>query len=160
MSVEPTKKLRLNLYVTGDLAFYAIVLGKEGMSPKWCHLCQVREGNRRDLNRTDTAWTTDLYNEAAETVDKMNADKAARLNKDKSDMNESHLGVKSKLWWDFIPIDHYVVPLLHCLIGIGDNIMTHFRHTLSEQSSKKRVSTGPNATRTPPEPCSAGDKNI
>ena len=131
MSVEPTKKLRVNLYVTCDLAFYAIVLGKEGMSPKWCHLCQVREGNRRDLNRTDTAWTTDLYNEAAETVDKMNADKAARLNKDKSDMNESHLGVKSKLWWDFIPIDHYVVPLLHCLIGIGDNIMTRFRHTVS-----------------------------
>ena len=48
-------------------------------------------------------------------------------------MNESHLGVKSKLWWDFIPIDHYVVPLLHCLIGIGDNIMTRFRHTVSEQ---------------------------
>ena len=131
MSFELTK-LRVNLFVTGDLAFYAIVLGKEGMSPKWCHLCQVREGHRSDLTRTDTAWDVPKYQEAAEKVDKMNADRAARLNKEKSEMNESHLGVKSKLWWDFIPIEHYVVPLLHCLIGIGDNILTRFREIVSE----------------------------
>ena len=38
-----------------------------------------------------------------------------------------------ELWWDFIPIDHYAVPLLHCLIGIGDDILSKFRAIISDE---------------------------
>ena len=30
-----------NLYVTGDLTFLVILLGKECSSPKWCFKCQL-----------------------------------------------------------------------------------------------------------------------
>ena len=43
------------------------------------------------------------------------------------------MGMKEKPWWDFIPLRHYVVPLLHCLIGIGNDILTKFRETISEE---------------------------
>ncbi len=36
--------------------------------------------------------------------------------------NQPHLGQKTKLWWDFIQLTHYVTPLLHCEIGIGNDI--------------------------------------
>ena len=29
------------IYVTGDLAWLATMLGKEGMSPHWCHICML-----------------------------------------------------------------------------------------------------------------------
>ncbi len=33
------------------------------------------------------------------------------------------LGVKKKPWWPFLPLDHYMVPLLHCEIGIGNQLL-------------------------------------
>jgi hypothetical protein len=29
---------------------------------------------------------------------------------------EPKLGVKKKPWWPFIPVTHYMIPLLHCEI--------------------------------------------
>ena len=41
-------------------------------------------------------------------------------------------GVKTTTWWPFIPMNHFIVPLLHCLIGVGDNILTKFRDLINE----------------------------
>ena len=42
-------------------------------------------------------------------------------------------GVKSKTWWPFISLAHFSVPLLHCLIGIRDGIMTKFQNIVSDK---------------------------
>jgi hypothetical protein len=34
-------KVPLQMFITGDLAFYAMFLGKDGASMKWCWLCQL-----------------------------------------------------------------------------------------------------------------------
>ena len=36
------------------------------------------------------------------------------------------LGVKSKPYWDFIPISNYTIPLLHILIGVCDDVDQYF----------------------------------
>ena len=46
---------------------------------------------------------------------------------------KAKLGVKDLPWFTFIPFDHFTVPLLHCLVGIGDNILTKFRDIVSEE---------------------------
>ena len=123
---EP-KHLKVTIYITGDLAMYAMVLGKEGMSPHWCHLCQATKEERSDLEKRDWVyWTTERYKEVAGKV-------AAKNRKSTSSKQHTTMGVKTELWWDFIPIMHYVVPILHCLIGIGDDIMTRFRATVSAE---------------------------
>ena len=109
----------VDLYVTGDLAFYAMVLGKEGMSGNWCHLCRLSRAEFSNLAKDGDPWTWELYREVTERV-QSSSDKKPQL------------GVKTAPWWDFIPLDHYVVPLLHCLIGIGNDILTAFRETVSE----------------------------
>ena len=36
------KHIPINLYMTGDLAFYSLVLGKENMSGHWCWRCDLK----------------------------------------------------------------------------------------------------------------------
>ena len=35
-------------------------------------------------------------------------------------------GVKQEPWWPIIKFEHHMVPLLCCLIGIGNNCLTNF----------------------------------
>ena len=112
-------RIPVNLYVTGDLAFYAMIMGKEGMSGNWCHLCQLSRAEFSDLLKDGNPWSWELYREIAAQVES-------------SPNNKPRLGVKTAPWWDFIPLEHYVVPLLHCLIGIGNDILSLFRDIVSE----------------------------
>jgi hypothetical protein len=54
-------------------------------------------------------------------------DEAERRGKGKT-----KLGVKQKPWWDFIPITHYMVPLLHCMIGVGNQLLDMLRDIFKE----------------------------
>jgi len=45
---------------------------------------------------------------------------------------EPKLGVKKKPWWPFIPVTHYMVPLLHCEIGIGNRLLDMLRDIINE----------------------------
>ena len=40
----------------GDLAFYGMALGKEGMSGKWCHLCKMAATQMADLLASGEDW--------------------------------------------------------------------------------------------------------
>ena len=46
--------------------------------------------------------------------------------------SEPKLGVKKTLWWSFIELTQYVSPLLHCEIGIGNNIFQMLREVIKE----------------------------
>jgi hypothetical protein len=41
---------------------------------------------------------------------------------------EPMLGVKQKPWWPFIPFSNYMIPLLHCEIGIGYQMLEKLHH--------------------------------
>jgi hypothetical protein len=114
------KILKANVYVTGDLAFYAMVLGKEGMSGHWCHLCKLSRKEFADLAAEGEEWTSQAMIDAAKEVED-SGDKKPKL------------GVKSKLWWPFIKVENYVVPLLHTLIGIGNDILDNLKDIVNEK---------------------------
>ncbi len=97
---------RVDLFVTGDLAFQAMALGKESMAGWWCMLCKASRAHF--LDEESEMWTMCGLVEAG-TIAEM-------------DKSEPKLGVKKKPWWPFIKLTHYVSPLLHCEIGIGNNI--------------------------------------
>ena len=44
-----SKSIKLKLYVVKDLAYYAMILGKEAMSGHWCHLCKLSHKQFSDL---------------------------------------------------------------------------------------------------------------
>jgi hypothetical protein len=46
--------------------------------------------------------------------------------------NELQLGIKQQPWWSFIPLTNYVSPLLHCEIGIGNDLFEMLRDITNE----------------------------
>ena len=41
-------------------------------------------------------------------------------------MGDPLMGVKQQPWWSFLKFENQMVPLLHCLIGIGNNLLDKF----------------------------------
>jgi hypothetical protein len=98
------------VFVTGNLAFQAMALGKESMAGPWCMQCKATR-----LKFTDDCklWTME---------DLVRCGKDAEKNK-----GDPVLGVKKKPWWPFRPLAHYMVPLLHCEIGVGNQLLDWLR---------------------------------
>ena len=42
------------------------------------------------------------------------------------------LGVKKKPWWPFILITENMIPLLHCMIGVGNQLLDMLRDIINE----------------------------
>ena len=36
------------------------------------------------------------------------------------------------IWWPFIPLSHFMVPLLHCEIGIGNQLLDMLRDIINK----------------------------
>jgi hypothetical protein len=73
------------------------------------------------------------------TLDQMNAvkmwtmDEYCRLGGEaEKQKGEPKLCVKKKPWWPFITVTHYMVPLLHCEIGIGNQLLDTLRDIINE----------------------------
>ena len=46
------------------------------------------------------------------------------------------LGVKKKPWWPFKPWVHYMVPLLHCEIGVGHQLLDRLQAIINEHIAR------------------------
>ena len=110
---------QVKLYVTGDLAFYAMAHGRESMSGQWCYLCKLsRAQYSNKCHEAGSHWTIELLKQMSEKV---------------KEKGKAEHGVKKAPWWDFIPLHHYMIPLLHVLIGIGNDILDSFLDFVSEE---------------------------
>ena len=49
------------------------------------------------------------------------------------DGGKPRMGIKKEPWWPFIPLSHFVVPLLHVLIGIGNDLLDGFRDWVNDE---------------------------
>ncbi|EJK66743.1 hypothetical protein THAOC_12304, partial [Thalassiosira oceanica] len=110
---------KIEIYVTGDLAFHAMALGREGMSGNWCLLCNLMKSQYENINHTDGVML--------DILDMFKKGKAAR------EAKKANEGFKYEPWWDFIPLHHYMVPLLHCLIGVGNDLLASFLDWVNEE---------------------------
>jgi hypothetical protein len=108
--------LTIDMYVTGDLAFQAMALGKESMAGWWCMLCKSSKNQFMDV--PGELWSMEEYDRCGKIAE--------------SNINDKpKLGVKQRPWWSFIPLTHYVSPLLHCEIGIGNVIFELLRDIIN-----------------------------
>ena len=61
-----THAVEVTMYVVGDLAYYGMVLCKEGMSDKWCHLCQLSGREFSELVKGGDEWTVEKMKRSVE----------------------------------------------------------------------------------------------
>ncbi len=110
----------VHLYAIADLAYYGMVLGREHMMGDWCYLCTLSHAEFQDLLKEGDDWTWSMLEEIAKKV------------KDPAFKGQSYHGVKEAPWWTFIPLTHFLPPLLHLLMGIWNDIWDRFRMLVSE----------------------------
>jgi hypothetical protein len=108
----------VRVFLTGDLAFYSTILGKENMSGAWCAYCWLAHADWQALEHTDgQAWTIESL---GIHLEKLND---GTLNKK---IPQEVRGVTAKVMFDAVPLKNWIVPVLHICIGIGNGILKRF----------------------------------
>ena len=100
-------------YMIGDLKFLSVMLGKENFEGLWCFLCQLYHDDWKEHGHAaGNFWDLDELRRQAEKV------KTEVLD------GKDRKGVREDPYFD-IPVDHYIWPVLHILIGIGNAILAY-----------------------------------
>ena len=99
-----------NLWIAGDLAYYVIMLGKEGSSGHWCYRCDLHKDIWKIANHEHgTLWTNESLKAMA----------------DLGYSGTNAKGVKKYPLWDFIEVDKFILPVLHTSMGMGNAVMAN-----------------------------------
>ncbi len=103
-----------DLYITGDLSFYADILGMPKSSSYWCPWCLLsRPEWQQSANNNGEKRTIEFLNEMYHKIVK---DKAKRLQPvDKK-------GVSTPIHYKGLTIDNLVQPLLHMEMGMVNQV--------------------------------------
>jgi hypothetical protein len=113
--------------IAGDLAFYATILGKENMSSVWCTWCKLSKSAWAlpDHNLGEL-WTIGDLCHVRDNV------AAGNISNDPENIK----GCTELPLFDSVPVENYIVPVLHLLIGIGNNLLESLLEWVSERIEK------------------------
>jgi len=104
--------LQIRAFIAGDLAFSATILGKPNMSPCWCTWCMLSKFQLNiEGHRAGPEWTVDKIVEIRNNVANGLAEKP-----------ETIFGCTHSSLFDAVPINNYIVSVLHIIIGIGNSL--------------------------------------
>ena len=96
-------------FMIGDLKFLSMILGKENFDGLWCYLCSLYYDDwQKDGHECGTPWT----------LDRLKAQ--VLLSKDLD--GKERMGVREDPYFE-IPVERFIWPILHTLIGIGNAIL-------------------------------------
>ncbi len=110
------------LFVNGDLKYFAQLLGRDGMSSSWCMWCQSHPSEWKNNRPTENLWTMALQHEFYHR-------KARGELKEPKDIK----GIVSLPVFDFVEPSHYIFPLLHFEIGAVNNLLDNFRAFVEDE---------------------------
>jgi hypothetical protein len=104
--------------MAGDIIFYNMVIGKEGMSGWWCSYCKLFKNDWQELgHERGKPWTIETLTEHAEQIanQQINAKDIRAV-----------CGVRGKPVFDALPLRHFITPILHLTIGKCNNVLENY----------------------------------
>jgi len=118
------------IHMQGDLKWHAAALGKDGASPHWCWLCMIAHWERQNKLRTEGGqpfvgepWT---LAEIKRVVEEERTGAAA-------------LGVKQAPMTERLGPDRCELPVLHLLLGIGNDLLDDMINYVEERNCLERT---------------------
>ena len=100
-------------FMVGDLKFYSQMLGKEDFDSSWCCHCRLKYAQWQGLSDVPgELWTLQAIKKQHDDNEGTPKTKGPAM-----------MGVREYPHFD-IPVENYIWPILHTLIGIGNNILT------------------------------------
>jgi hypothetical protein len=112
------KTIPINLFMAGDILFYNMVIGKEGMSGWWCSYCKLFK----------TAWQPADHARGEPWTIRTLKEHALKIENSEIDKKDIHAvcGVRGELVFDAIPLAHFITPILHLTIGKGNDVLVNY----------------------------------
>jgi hypothetical protein len=109
-----------NLYIVGNLKFYAQMSGREGMSSYWCMWCQLHPSEWQTFQRNPSAvpeekkkmWTVALHKNALEII----------INGQLKEAREKK-GVVGQAIWPFIEPANFIFQHIYFEIGVVNMVL-------------------------------------
>ena len=96
-----------NIYVTGDLVFLVIWLGKEYVSPYWWIKCKSPAKHwKLYIHTIGDEWSIENLKIFFQSGEK----------------STESLGIKEEPYWDFVEVDNYMCPILHNQLNLVNNV--------------------------------------
>lgn len=117
-------KLPFRVMMSGDLGFYALCLGKDGASGAWCYLCDLAKKLWQECGHSHgNLWTLDGISAVL------------------SDLGdeERNKGVVMKPLLTVIDVDQFMIPFLHALLGVGNDVLKSTAKFINELDGLERL---------------------
>jgi hypothetical protein len=103
--------IQVEQFIAGDLAWDCFCLGKEGAANSWCIYCKHGPPQWSVPNHDKgECWTMEDLEEMADSNKK----------------GTKRMGVKRRTYFPWIPVENYILPVLHLKIGLGNNVIDYF----------------------------------
>jgi hypothetical protein len=134
--VTTIPSVRVKIAITGDLAFYATMMGKPNMDSKWCYRCNLAA---KEWASIDPIIVGDLWTRELLSLKLMENDNNPNLS------SYEKKGVKVKPILDIDP-SLYIIPPLHVKLGLVNSAFISSRHSYFSWS-KARVENIPEQER-------------
>ncbi len=120
----------VQVYLAGDLKFYAKMSGREDMSSFWCMWCKLHPSTWKTFHETKDVvtdeekqlWNVALHDEILQKIQ----DGQLKTTKEKR-------GIVSKHIWSFIEPRNYIFPQLHFKIGVINMVLDNFFKFIEDQ---------------------------
>jgi hypothetical protein len=117
-NVAARKNIPINLFMAGDILFYNMVIGKEGMSGWWCSQCKLFKTTWQHAGHDrGEPWTIESLKEHARKIEN---------NEINTKDVQAVCGVRGKPIFDAIPLSNFITPILHMTIGKGNNVLDNY----------------------------------
>lgn len=120
-------KIPLKYNLIGDLKFMYMVCGREGFCGFQCLYCKLRAAEWKEQH--EAKQSIDCGAEAW-TIEALTTKWMDEVQLDASDPNNQPTvlstpdGQKELPMWSFIPLLSYIIPLLHALLGLGNDLIS------------------------------------
>jgi len=103
--------------ISGDLAFFSTILGKPNMSPIWCNWCMLsKQAWSVAGHAPGDRWAIDKIQQIRHNVE------VCGMRDDPSNI----MGCIKTPLIDAVPIENFILSVLHIIIGIGNTLVDAF----------------------------------
>jgi hypothetical protein len=125
----------MRLYLIGDLKFLFTMMGRDGHSGSWCIYCVLKQSQwtaiHGDNDEGKCNSEANLW-----TIEKLHGVAMIQMQKDALDRTCESSGIREIPYWNFVPVTRVIVPILHLLLGLGNDILDSFREWVDVRAKK------------------------
>lgn len=120
------KNTSLTFHLFGDYKFLFMALGRSGYDGAWCLYCTTPKTTWKKIHEDDNC------NCNGELWSIRSLTNQCVLNQNNGNQGATGLGVREPPWFPFIPMTNVLFPLLHEILGVGNDLLANFRGWLDE----------------------------